>query len=50
MMKKLTALILLLLLVLTACGSSDSATEETMVEQHQSFWKYLETLKKNKEE
>ncbi|MGA1204663.1 MAG: type II toxin-antitoxin system RelE family toxin [Opitutales bacterium] len=22
-------------------------TEETMVEQHQSFWKYLETLKKN---
>jgi mRNA interferase RelE/StbE len=26
------------------------ATEETMVEQHQSFWKYLETLKKNKEE
>ena len=25
-------------------------TEETMVEQHQSFWKYLETLKKNDEE
>lgn len=22
-------------------------TEETMVEQHKSFWKYLETLKKN---
>ena len=22
-------------------------TEDTMVEQHQSFWKYLETLKKN---
>ena len=26
------------------------ATEETMVEQTQSFWKYLETLKKNKPE
>ena len=25
-------------------------TEETMVEQHQSFWKYLETLKKNDSE
>ena len=25
-------------------------TGETMVEQHQSFWKYLETLKKNDEE
>jgi mRNA-degrading endonuclease RelE of RelBE toxin-antitoxin system len=25
-------------------------TEETMVEQHQSFWKYLETLKKNNDE
>lgn len=22
-------------------------TEETMIEQHQSFWKYLESLKKN---
>ena len=26
------------------------ATEETMVEQSQSFWKYLETLKKNSSE
>jgi mRNA-degrading endonuclease RelE of RelBE toxin-antitoxin system len=25
-------------------------TDETMVEQHQSFWKYLETLKKNPDE
>lgn len=25
-------------------------TEDTMVEQHQSFWKYLETLKKSKSE
>ena len=25
-------------------------TEETMVEQHHSFWKYLETLKKNESE
>ena len=25
-------------------------TEETMIEQHQSFWKYLETLKKNDSE
>ena len=25
-------------------------TEETMVEQHHSFWKYLETLKKNDSE
>lgn len=25
-------------------------TDETMVEQHQSFWKYLETLKKNHDE
>lgn len=26
------------------------ATEDTMIEQHSSFWKYLETLKKNQSE